>query len=70
MSTSLLYHAFCVRTHDHVRTEFRDGAVYEHLHKKPYPSIAGQQRALLWIAQRRTHRSFLAVHITTPPPRS
>jgi transposase len=36
MSTSLLYHAFCVRTYQHVRTEYRDGAVYEHLHKKRY----------------------------------
>lgn len=36
MSTSLLYHAFCVRSYDHVRTEYRDGAVYEHLHKKRY----------------------------------
>lgn len=36
MSTSLLYHAFCVRSYDHVRTKYRDGAVYEHLHKKRY----------------------------------
>lgn len=36
MSTSLLYHAFCVRTYYHVRTQFRDGAVYEHLQKKRY----------------------------------
>ena len=36
MTTSLLYHAFSVRTYDHLRTEYRDGAIYEHLRKKPY----------------------------------
>lgn len=36
MSTSLLYHAFSVRTYEHLRTEYRHGALYEHLQKKPY----------------------------------
>lgn len=74
MSTSLLYHAFCVRTYDHVRTEFRDGAVYEHLHKKPYasrcaacryPGVTRQGRATVTV---RTlpigkHPVFLVLHL-------
>jgi len=34
VSTSLLYHAFSARTYDHLRTEYRDGAIYEHVQKK------------------------------------
>ena len=36
MSTSLLYHAFSVRSYEHLSTEYRRGAVYEHLQKKRY----------------------------------
>lgn len=36
MTTSLLYHAFCVRSHSLLRTEYRDGSVYAHLQKKRY----------------------------------
>lgn len=35
MSTSFLYHVFSVRTYDPLRTEYRDGACYLHLKKKP-----------------------------------
>ena len=31
MSTSLVYHAFGVRTYDYRRTEYKDGAVYSRL---------------------------------------
>ena len=74
MSTSLLYHAFCVRTYDHVRTEYRDGAVYEHLQKKRYarrcascrhPGVTLEGRASVTV---RTlpigrHRVFLVLHL-------
>lgn len=36
MSTSLLYHAFCARSYCHLRTEYKDGAIYEHVQKKRY----------------------------------
>lgn len=36
MSTSLVYHAFGARTYKHFRTDFRGGAVYFHLTKKPH----------------------------------
>ena len=36
MTTSLLYHAFCVRSYTLLRTEYRDGSVYAHLQKKRY----------------------------------
>jgi transposase len=36
MTTSLLYHAFCVRSYSLLRTEYRDGSVYAHLQKKRY----------------------------------
>ena len=36
MTTSLLYHAFCIRTYTHLRTEYREGSVYAHLQKKRY----------------------------------
>ena len=36
MTTSLLYHAFCIRSYTLLRTEYRDGSVYAHLQKKRY----------------------------------
>ena len=36
MSTSLMYHAFGAKTYDYVKTEYRDGAIYFHLGKKPH----------------------------------
>ena len=36
MTTSLLYHAFCIRSYSLLRTEYRDGSVYAHLKKKRY----------------------------------
>lgn len=34
MSTSLVYHAFGARTYHYRKTEYKDGAIYLHLHKK------------------------------------
>ena len=36
MTTSLLHHAFCVRSNAILRTEYREGSVYADLQKKRY----------------------------------
>ena len=58
MSTSLLYHAFSVRSYEHLRTEYRQGAIYEHIQKKPYaqrcsacryPGVTQQGRSVVTV---------------------
>ena len=74
MSTSLLYHAFSVRSYTHLRTEYRDGAVYEHLQKKRYArrcadcgyqgvSLQGCSRATVRTLPIGRHPVFLVLHL-------
>lgn len=58
MSTSLLYHAFSIRSYEHLRTEYRRGALYEHIQKKPhaqrcsacrYPGVTQQGRSVVTV---------------------
>ena len=35
MSTSLIYHAFGAKTYDYRSTEYKEGAIWLHLEKKP-----------------------------------
>jgi len=35
MSTSFIYHAFGAKTYDYRRTEYKEGAIYIHVEKKP-----------------------------------
>ena len=35
MSTSLIYHAFGAKTYNYRRTEYKEGAIWLHLQKKP-----------------------------------
>lgn len=45
MSSSFLYHVFSARSYDSLRTEYRAGAVYFHLSKKPHCRRCAQCRS-------------------------
>jgi transposase len=67
MSTSLLYHAFGLRTYDYVRTEYCDGGIIFHINPKPVMLVCPNCRSGRVIGQGRFSRVVQTVPIGLRP---